>query len=409
MLKNIFIFISLLISLFLKAQNNLPFEYLFIPENNIYKINDAYKPIKGSPQIIRTYLWDTSSNNWITYDSTFYTYNSKGKILSETSKTSKIVYEYDSLNMLSKTLGFEYNTINDSWDSSFRNTNKYDDDGNKNLNIIEQYQNGNWQPFIKNKISYNYLKEETEIFIEEWDSMSNSFRKTYKYYYRYYINTDFQERIVSNVIISILDTISNKYFVKKAFVDFNWYILTTNFTTSKPKYFTKQLYSKDTSFIASNFTFDADGNQTELKRLQYTKGSTYIYDWEKDKLNYIRNNISEKIVQYFDTTESKFVNNKRYVLSNHLDINTSLSENISSKNNLSLYPNPITNFLNIESKNNKIESIQIIDLVGNFIESITVKSNRIQIDLSHLNDGIYFIQSVFENGQINKSKIILIK
>lgn len=409
MIKNVFIFISLLSSLFLKAQNNLPFEYLFIPENNIYKINDAYKPIKGSPQIIFTYLWDTSSNNWVTYDSTFYTYNSRGKILSETSKTSKIVYEYDPLNLLSKTLEFKYNTINNDWDSSFRNTNKYDEYGNKNLNIIEKYKNGNWQPITKNKISYNFLNEDTEIFIEEWDSTSNSFRKANKYYYRYSTNIDMQKQEVGYATISFWDTVSKQYLEKKSFGGFIWYFFDFNFSISKPKKFIKRLNDKDTFYVSSIFSFDSYGNQTELKTYQYAKGFRDQYNWEKNKLSYVGNNISEKIVQYFDTTESKFVNNKRYVLSNHLNINTSINENLSSKNNLSLYPNPVTNFLNIESKNNKIETIQIIDIMGNWVENIIVESNQIQIDLSHLNNGIYFVMSIFENGQINKNKILMTK
>jgi hypothetical protein len=407
MKKNIIVLFMLFSSLYLSAQNNLPFEYQFNSENNIYKINDVNKPIKGSPQIIITYLWDTISNNWIISDSTFYTYNTKAKILSETSKTSKIFYEYNPLNLLLKTIGFKYNTINNSWDTSFRNTNNYDEYGSKILNLTEIYENGSWVINTKNKISYNYLNDETEIHIEGWDSISNSYKKSFKYYYKYYTTIDKQEIEVSYVTTSIWDNIYNQYLVKKAFVNFKWYIFTPSFITSKPKYFRMLLYNKDTSSIETNFTFDIFGNQTELKKLQYNKGFRNKYDWERDQLSYLGNYISEKIVQYFDTTQSKFINDTRFILSNHLNINTSINQNVSNKNNLSLYPNPITNFLNIESKTNKIETIQIIDLMGNLVENITVKSKQIQIDLSHLSNGIYFIQSIFENGQINNDKIII--
>lgn len=71
-----------------------------------------------------------------------------------------------------------------------------------------------------------------------------------------------------------------------------------------------------------------------------------------------------------------------------------------------LYPNPVSDLLTISSPNNEILSIHIYDLLGKQITSF--KSSRlenIEISLTNLDSGIYFLKILTDAGQVIK-KII---
>lgn len=59
-----------------------------------------------------------------------------------------------------------------------------------------------------------------------------------------------------------------------------------------------------------------------------------------------------------------------------------------------LYPNPANGFVTIESKNLKVESCEIIDIVGKKVNipSSTLGLDKIQYDVSSLKQGVYFVK-----------------
>ena len=70
---------------------------------------------------------------------------------------------------------------------------------------------------------------------------------------------------------------------------------------------------------------------------------------------------------------------------------------------LSLYPNPVTNLITIDSKNELLTSIQIFDISGKQLYSSTnLNATSKTVDISYLSRGIYFISL---NNQVTK-KII---
>lgn len=84
-------------------------------------------------------------------------------------------------------------------------------------------------------------------------------------------------------------------------------------------------------------------------------------------------------------------------------------ENISSinKNEISLYPNPVNDEINISiSKNNpsKISSIKIMDLTGKLVKEEISITNK--IDISALTKGIYFLNILFDDQTLVAKKII---
>ena len=70
----------------------------------------------------------------------------------------------------------------------------------------------------------------------------------------------------------------------------------------------------------------------------------------------------------------------------------------------SIYPNPTSEVLNIEG-NTQIENVLIHDLLGGNIMEISPQTDKIQIDLNHLNDGVYLV-CITSEGKRTTRKIV---
>jgi len=71
--------------------------------------------------------------------------------------------------------------------------------------------------------------------------------------------------------------------------------------------------------------------------------------------------------------------------------------NESNKTAFSIVPNPASNEITISSENN-FTTVEVINLLGQTVISESLKWNTIQLDISCLNNGIYFVRMTSENG-----------
>ena len=84
------------------------------------------------------------------------------------------------------------------------------------------------------------------------------------------------------------------------------------------------------------------------------------------------------------------------------DSSVSLAEN--TIEGLKFYPNPIQNVLNIEAQKT-IQTVKIYSISGQEVLSLKPNTNRQQIDMSHLSNGIYFVK-VQVNKQLTAFKVV---
>lgn len=73
---------------------------------------------------------------------------------------------------------------------------------------------------------------------------------------------------------------------------------------------------------------------------------------------------------------------------------------ISAKNtwNVVIYPNPAHNSIEVRTEDDdNIKQAQIYDICGKLIRTQDVGSHSIQIDVSNLATGMYFIRAISEN------------
>ena len=73
--------------------------------------------------------------------------------------------------------------------------------------------------------------------------------------------------------------------------------------------------------------------------------------------------------------------------------NTSVSEN--GANSFSIFPNPATTVLNVNAEG--FSTIEIVNLLGQTVYTANTTSNM-QINVSELNNGVYFVRMNGENG-----------
>lgn len=88
-------------------------------------------------------------------------------------------------------------------------------------------------------------------------------------------------------------------------------------------------------------------------------------------------------------------------------VNRPLSTDDFFATNFSIYPNPVSNVVNITSKNGSaIESIQVIDINGRIVNQIDNTNNdTVQINVASLNAGVYFVKVTSQLG-LGTSRII---
>ena len=71
--------------------------------------------------------------------------------------------------------------------------------------------------------------------------------------------------------------------------------------------------------------------------------------------------------------------------------------------NISVYPNPTSNILNIQSPEAKVNTVEIFDVSGRVLRNINLSSTtHYQIDLSNLQNAIYFVKINTEIGAVTK-------
>ena len=103
-----------------------------------------------------------------------------------------------------------------------------------------------------------------------------------------------------------------------------------------------------------------------------------------------------------NTSGCKDSSSVSYVITDQLTGCTASINNYQTESNITLYPNPVTDALTIESSET-INSIIVYDIVGREVSHYEeVKRSNMKIDMSGLVNGSYLVKIITENGQVIK-------
>lgn len=89
----------------------------------------------------------------------------------------------------------------------------------------------------------------------------------------------------------------------------------------------------------------------------------------------------------------------------YLHKNTTLGINEFDTASFNVFPNPSKDTWTIKTKDMEMSSIEVFDMVGKNVMSLTPNTSETMIDGSHLNTGLYFAR-ITTNGNVNTVKLI---
>jgi hypothetical protein len=129
---------------------------------------------------------------------------------------------------------------------------------------------------------------------------------------------------------------------------------------------------------------------------------------------FTQQDIYDEKIQYLHNGSYTFEDNLTFNVSDdentlydqvfYIDINTAVSVRNNNKTELTIWPNPVTDYLHLQSSN-KISQLEVFNITGNRLIHSMPNSNTSTIDLSALIKGFYIIKIQSDKETIVK-KII---
>ena len=382
--------------------------------------------------------WDTLLNTWSFALMVENEFNSRDLITSSVEKiynkessqwenSYNTAYEYDgSGDLMSETLQY-WDTISDQWANDVYVTRSYNEIGDLTEQLIQVWDAtaSEWQNNYKRNIAYNNSTLQLESINDQiWDKTTENWRDTTRATYVY---TD-------------LGSIST--YLEEAWNGTSWgniYQETYNYNSQgyRTGIEINQWDSENQdwkNYITVYYTYDSEG-YLESERYDYWDSTTeqwetgYFDEWTQtgdyfhndfytknwndtlDKFTggtrelttyYLSGLIKEYTLQRWDTTTSSWVNEQK----EEYFWNPALPAEYNELEQISIYPTPFNNTLNIElTENINTIEIEIYSIQGQKIDKFYLDKMITTIDLSRLKNGVYFIVYEANNKQFVK-KII---
>ena len=140
------------------------------------------------------------------------------------------------------------------------------------------------------------------------------------------------------------------------------------------------------------WNYDENNNTTIV---EYWRWNDYDENWQQQTLN--------GLIVYYNNMQSSIIEEAHKITANYIKVlKPSDVEKVESMP-ISIYPNPTTGELRIESGKLRVENIEIYDVSGRNLSSFTSHSSFFtSINISHLSAGVYFVKISTEAGEVVK-------
>jgi hypothetical protein len=357
--------------------------------------------------------WDYDEQSWVLTDKFKITYNydTKNNLLSITkvkwfdsawNPWTKYEYTYDENNhMLSEADYF----WGDSWIQTYMAEYTYDNEGNKQ-SMIESYYHS-----LHKKYTYTYINNilSTEI-IQMWDAESSNWYYEEKNVYTSNANNDTIVKTSSEWNYDYNDwkevrrkkQIYNQHKMEIFFESFSFYelweakeihIYMYDDTGNQVSLTLKSWFNEQwVDYFKTENTYDEHNNATEVANYDFIDGKSWKA--ENSDCSFYYNNMQSVSSEYYYIHKI----NISYTKTKKLNISETKNDN------LLCYPNPTKDQLKLEGLIGN-EIISICDVSGKKVFITHTKNTFEVIDISHLHQGMYFI-NVSSNDKTICRKII---
>lgn len=332
--------------------------------------------------------WNTNTNNWNSNLSYYEKKDEDGKFIETYLKYwdndgqyfyagDRNLYYYNSNSTLNYILDQDWYN---GWDDLYKYFYYYDENNNDTL-ILQQNNVGFWRDLWITRKTYDEQNLMTKY--QEW-GYDNYWDEWYDYLltdYTYYDNGKIQSEFTQRYDLDAEE----------------WY------NASKTDYYYnenwllswKEEYDLETSGNSLKYEYTYNSNLDETSFFLYSlssKGWTLFYKvFDTYDANFNQTSF------YSQTLDGSWYNTikEEYFWNNFLSV-----ENIYNDNEISIYPNPASDFINILAEN--FVKAEIIDISG----TVIISSTKSQVDISNLENGLYIV-FIKTNKNISTKKIII--
>ncbi len=199
----------------------------------------------------------------------------------------------------------------------------------------------------------------------------NTINPNYNFLYVYGNNTAFDGAYITNAAAYHFTPVYGQAITHSANT---WYHFVFTYSNGQSKMY------RDGALMNSSFGVKSTQNNNDLFTLGLSEGGFNYFDGAFDDLKIYNFAISPSQVTELYTTNEIVL--------------TGIKENHNTFN-LKVYPNPVQNYITLDFENiNQFPlTINIQNQLGEVCKTLTANSNKCQIDISTLNNGLYFIQA----------------
>ncbi len=171
--------------------------------------------------------------------------------------------------------------------------------------------------------------------------------------------------------------------------------------SSKPMYFNGFYKSFRTGSGTAEIKATFKNNGTEIGTSLLTVNTNVnSYSTFSLPINYSSTLIPDEVIIYIasDGLMNKVLNNKLWV--DNLSFTSSplsINETFGETNTISIFPNPASNELNIELKDNEEGTLKIINIFGEIVLEQYITFGESLIEIDYLTSGVYLLEATIEN------------
>lgn len=367
--------------------------------------------------------WDTVTNSWSFALMVENEFNSKGLITSSIEKVYDkessdwgnsyyMTYEYDETYYLTGETWQYWDTISSQWMNDVNISRTYNEVGAFSGQLVQVWDTvaSEWENNNQRMIGYNDFLDLVSINDQIWDSSSESWEDTTRATYVYTDLGDYSSYLeevwngtswentyqetytydANNFLTDILlEKWKNDDWVYYAVIYYTYDAIGGYIKSRQDDYWNPNTESWETEFYAElavvanalDFIeyYDKDWNDTLYK---FTGGYRELYEY------YYNGQTKELTVQEWDSENSQWVNDQKIEYYWY----AALSTNPNEYDEISIYPTPFRNNLNIElNENINSAEIKLYNIQGQKIDTYFFDKKVNSIDLSRLKNGVYFI------------------
>ena len=369
----------------------------------------------GNVTSIVNYDWNTSQ--WNESSKNEYTYNAQGNLTEKLNYywnqndnqweySSKIEYSYDSQGNFTSMVYYDWNSNSNQWEYDFKEEYSYDTEGNIILLIVYHWYNNQWENYFKEEYNYDVNYNNSELILPYW--------------FTYWFDDDIESKIKNMMTNSIDYDYKNQNWVEGGKDTLYYSDVSTSNIICENLSITNGTYPETDDL--NQKAKDEFGDSYVIADWNDLKNMTNLDDWiscmnlkHDDTFFTTRdgNYIYSSNRQYFVHYSTDGVPYSGFAVHDqvgdfYLGSWYGISMNILAKNNgalaiedfdqdysLKIFPNPMSNYLTIDSKF-PIKKVELYSLLGKKVKEINSDFNSIH--LSNLKNGIYLVRIESENG-----------